>query len=86
MSLEGQPEGVRQFLGQSRHRDSGSARQRPEGLAGDVTLEAADDVPLRFALGQAAVHVGDGAWFVLAEAGDHDPPDARCWRAGRRRS
>ena len=24
---------------------------------------------------EAALHVGNGAWFVLAEAGDHDPPD-----------
>jgi len=29
----------------------------------------------RFALGQAALHVGNGGWFVLAEADDHDPPD-----------
>jgi hypothetical protein len=52
-----------------------SARQRPKDLSGDVTLETADDVTLRLSLRQAAVQVGHGAWFVLAESGDHDPPD-----------
>ena len=52
-----------------------SARQRFEDLSGDVTLETPDDVTLRFALSQAALHVGDSARFVLTEACDHDPPD-----------
>ena len=52
-----------------------SARKRPKGLSCDVTLETTDDVALRFALRQAALHVGNSARFVLAEAGDHDPPD-----------
>ena len=65
---------VRAFVGQSRHRERGSARQGAVDLAGDVTLEAAHDLGFGFALGEAPVHVGDGAWFVLTEAGQHDPP------------
>ena len=52
-----------------------SAREHPEGLVGDVTLVTANDGGLRLALGQSAVDVGDCAWFVVTEAGHHDPPD-----------
>src|SRR5215831_10789509 len=41
-------------------------------LAGDVTLEAADDFLLRQAFFGAPAGVGTGRW-VPAEPGDHDP-------------
>src|SRR5215469_1106923 len=41
-------------------------------LAGDVTLEAADDFLLRPAFFGAPAGVGAGRW-VPAEPGDHDP-------------
>ena len=42
-------------------------------LAGDVTLQAADDLRLGFPFGRAALGVGAGA-RVRAQAGEHDPP------------
>ena len=42
-------------------------------LAGDVTLETADDLCLRLALGGAALDVGAGRGMG-AHPGDHDPP------------
>ena len=42
-------------------------------LAGDVTLQAADDLRLGFPFGGAAPGVGAGA-RVRAQAGEHDPP------------
>ena len=67
MSFEGQPLGVSGSYRASPVTAFLSARQRLEGFSGDVTLETADDVALGLSLGQASVHVGDGAWFVLAE-------------------
>ena len=42
-------------------------------LAGDVTLQAADDLRLGFAFRRAAPGVGAGG-RVRARAGEHDPP------------
>ena len=42
-------------------------------LAGDVTLQAADDLRLGFPFGGTALGVGAGA-RVRAQAGEHDPP------------
>jgi hypothetical protein len=74
-SLAGQQ--VRQPIsGSGRPRDGvsvcGGAEVRA-GLAGDVTLEAADDFFLRQAVFSAAFDVGAGGW-VGAHAGEHDPP------------
>ena len=42
-------------------------------LAGDVTLQAADDLRLGFPFGRAALGVGVGG-RVRAQPGEHDPP------------
>ncbi len=42
-------------------------------LAGDVTLQAADDFLLGFSFGCAAFDIGAGG-RVRAQAGEHDPP------------
>ena len=42
-------------------------------LAGDVTLQAADDLRLGFPFGRAALGVGAGG-RVRAQPGEHDPP------------
>ena len=71
------PAGSRQPFGSSRPR---SFRALPGGqaelavdLAGDITLEAADDLRLGLAFGRAALSVGAGG-RVRAQAGEHDPP------------
>ena len=46
-------------------------------LAGDVTLQAADDLRLGFPLGRAAFGVGAGG-RVRAQPGEHDPPQGTC--------
>ena len=51
------------------------ARQRAEGLAGDRSFQAADDLGFVLAVGEAAFHVRDRSGFMLAEAGDRDPPE-----------
>lgn len=45
--------------------------QGPEDLPPDMTLEAAPDLLVRLALGQAPVDVGPGFW-VGAHPGEHD--------------
>ena len=66
-------------MGQSRHRDPicfvASARELLEDLAGDVALEGPDDLGFGASFGEAALHVGDGARFALAQPGEHDPPE-----------
>jgi hypothetical protein len=52
-----------------------SAWELLEDFAGDVALEGPDDLGLGSALGEAALHVGDGALVALAEAGEDDPPE-----------
>ena len=42
-------------------------------LAGDVTLQAADDLRLGLPFGRAALGVSTGG-RVRAQAGEHDPP------------
>jgi hypothetical protein len=45
-----------------------------EDFACDVAFERPDDLGFGAALGETTLHVGDGAGFALAEAGQHDPP------------
>src|SRR6476660_4198919 len=52
-----------------------SARELVEDLAGDVALEGPDDLGFGASFGEAALHVGDGARFALAQPGEHDPPE-----------
>ena len=51
----------------------GGRAQLAVDLAGDVALEAADDLRLGLAFGRAALGVGAGG-RVRAQAGEHDPP------------
>ena len=51
----------------------GGRAQLAVDLAGDVTLEAADDLRLGLSFGGAALGVGAGG-RVRAQAGEHDPP------------
>jgi hypothetical protein len=47
----------------------------PVDFAGDVALEAANDLHLRFPFFEASLGVGAGGWMG-AHAGDHDPPQS----------
>src|SRR3954454_22296550 len=51
-----------------------SPRQSGEDLAGDVALQAAEDLPSGQTLGASSFDVGGGAWFALGDAGQHDVP------------
>jgi hypothetical protein len=62
---------------------SGRAEVRVD-LAGDVTLEAADDFRFRLSFCCAALDVGAGG-RVRAQAGEHDPPQRVVCLPGRRR-
>src|SRR5690348_15747896 len=52
-----------------------SARELLVDRAGDVAREGPDDLGFGASCGEAALHVGDGAWFALPQAGEHDPPE-----------
>jgi hypothetical protein len=63
-------------IGPGRPRSEGLADRREEvgvDLAGDVTLEAADDLGFRLSFLRAAFDVGAGR-RMRAQAGEHDPP------------
>jgi len=51
----------------------GGADEVVVDLAGDVTLQAADDLWFCFAFFKASFDVGLG-WQVVAQAGEHDAP------------
>jgi hypothetical protein len=75
--IDSRPAGSRQpNRGSGRPRSLALAAGRAEvgvDLAGDVTLQAADDLRLGFPFGRAALGVGAGG-RVRAQAGEHDPP------------
>src|SRR6266513_1361803 len=54
-------------------RGSGAVAEVAVDLAGDIPLQAADDLPLRQALLGAPLDIGPGRG-MRAHPGDHDPP------------
>ena len=75
-SFEGQQVRGSRISGQAVPGASGVSRRRAQvgiDLAGDITLQAADDLRLGFPFGRAALGVGPGG-RVRAQPGEHDPP------------
>ena len=50
----------------------GESGEEPEDFAGDIALEATDDLSLAHPFPSAALHVGPSSW-VVAQSHDYDP-------------